>query len=158
MWIKDGNIVQRDAEATVDCEICGKTEQGLPRQGRRGGAHRIININHHFDTRTHQSRLRRGDTLWPRVIANGVNGTPFVPSPPQYRYRCICCSLSPEGQPIKRYWNMEAAPRDVHITGADHARRCGDGRIELFLAAGVAWAVPVVVARAPVVVPRLPQP
>ena len=158
------NIVRYDAEAAEDCVLCGYDQNGVMR--RAGGWRRLFDTRAHARGRVHSNRYDRGGMLWPHVALWGQNGTPYMPSPPEDRYRCEGCSLTPAGLPMVRNWNMEYGPMMHHVTGADHVRRCGPGdpRMQLFAARGVDWAVPVqavqavpvVVAPAPVVVPLAP--
>ena len=172
-FILPANIVRFDADAAVDCVLCGYDQNGVMRNV--GGWRRIYDTRTHARGRDHSGRYLRGGMLWPHVAAWGQNGTPYIPSPPEDRYRGLACSLTPAGLPKVRNWYMEYGPMMQHVLGAQHVRRCGDDdpRMRLFAARGVDWAVPVVVAQAvpvvvaqapvvvplaPVVVPRQPQP
>ena len=172
------HIVEYNAAPTVDCVLCLYSATGVLRPNARG-CRNIVDAHEHVQKGKHIAKVQSGGMGLPHVQQWGMNGTSFAPSPPVLVYRCTGCSLGGNGTVKVRHWAMPYNAMMQHVGTEDHIRRCGDGRIQLFAAAGVPWAVPVVAAPAvavavqapvvvapvpvvvpvvPVVVPRQPQP
>jgi hypothetical protein len=118
------------------CWACSTGPDDVDLSKQRG--QNITDVTAHDRLPKHIDRHSAGRHLQPRGVAHvDVPNGHYQRLPNAAKHRCNVCSLNGNGTVRARNSKIADDTIGAHMAGADHQRRCQDGRYALWYAAGV---------------------
>lgn len=106
-----------------------------PTQLRASGyGNNLLDMEAHLNSTKHRRNMEMSRGRVQMVEEQGYPAELILPIVPNVLYRCPCCSLNKEGEPINRKMQMMPTSWDQHIQTPQHQRRANDDRLDLYMA------------------------